>query len=309
GQAGVASGNGTRTTYVEKNTLCKSMNYACLRSTMALHGLENSNCVIRRAFASLIVHGAPFLLRLQVAWPIPGHVMEVTEKGERIMFRNTSPDSSRIAHVGLLAGLLALSVPGLTQSVPFPTYTVGPQPNGAFVVSDGTIITPSGTQVNLGIRVRAKAIALNPTRNHTAAVLTMGTSPSNGNGAVEVFNTQIGKVLQSYSYKGTDSTGSNLGIHYTPNGKYLLFSQDSSHVTIASVNATTGLLSDYAQVSVPMAVDSNGNLTTVKCFPNSPPGTTGSSAIPCGQTVSIVSNGSPTSYPTGIAVSSDSKTA
>jgi len=228
------------------------------------------------------------------------------------MSAKTSRKHSGINPLHLLASLLAtgLSVPALLgQSVPFPTYAVGPQTNGTFVASDGTILTPTGTQVNLGIRVRAKAVALNPTGNHTAAVLTMGTSPSNGNGAVEVFNTKTGVVLQSYSYKGTDSSGSNLGIHYTPNGKYLLFSQDSSHVTIASVNATTGLLSDYAQVSVPMAVDSNGVLTTVKCFPNSPPGTTGSIAIPCGQTVSIVSNGSPTSYPTGIAISSDSKTA
>ena len=149
----------------------------------------------------------------------------------------------------LFVGLLAagLSVPALAQSVPFPTYAPGPQTNGTFVVSDGTIITPAGTQVNLGIRVRAKAIALNPTGNHTAAVLTMGTSASNGNGAVEVFNTQTGAVLQSYSFNGTDSNGSNLGITYTPDGKYLLFSQDSSYVAIASVNATTGLLSDYAQ--------------------------------------------------------------
>ena len=227
------------------------------------------------------------------------------------MFRNASRMSSRFNRLLPLAGLLAagLSVSALAQSVPFPTYQVGPQTNGTFVASDGTILTPTGTQVNLGIRVRAKAVALNPTGNYTAAVLTMGTSPSNGNGAVEVFNTKTGAVLQSYSYMGTDSSGSNLGIRYTPDGKYLLFSQDSSHVTIARVNAKTGLLSDYAQVSVPMDVDSNGVLTTVKCFPNSPPGTTGSVAIPCGQTVSIVSDGSPTSYPTGIAISSDSKTA
>jgi YVTN family beta-propeller protein len=210
----------------------------------------------------------------------------------------------------LIAMLAAgLSVSAFAQSVPFPTYTVGPQSNGTYVVSNGTIITPAGTQVDLGIQVRAKAVAVNPKGNHTAAVLTMGTSPSNGNGAVEVFNTQTGKVLQSYSFNGKDSTGSNLGIYYTPDGKYLVFSQDSSHVTIASVNAATGLLSDHAQVSVPMDVDSNGNLTTVKCFPNSPPGTTGSAEIPCGQTVSLVSDGTSTSYPTGIAISSDSKTA
>jgi YVTN family beta-propeller protein len=250
-----------------------------------------------------------FLERLQVAWPIPGRLMEETERGEQHMFRENSRNNSRIKP--MLIGLLAagLSVTALAQSVPFPTYAVGPQSNGTYVVSNGTIITPAGTQVDLGIRVRAKAVAVNPKGNHTAAVLTMGTSPSNGNGAVEVFNTQTGKVLQSYSFNGKDSTGSALGIHYTPDGKYLVFSQDSSHVTIASVDATTGLLSDHAQVSVPMDVDSGGNLTTVKCFPNSPPGTTGSNEIPCGQTVSIVSDGTSTSYPTGIAISSDSKTA
>jgi YVTN family beta-propeller protein len=227
------------------------------------------------------------------------------------MFRTPSRIHSRINQLRVFAALLAagLSVPALAQSVPFPTYQVGPQTNGTFVVSDGTILTPAGTTIDLGIRVRAKAVALNPTGNHTGAVLTMGTSVSNGNGAVEIFNIKTGTVVQSYSFGGKDSHGSNLGITYTPDGKYLLFSQDSSYVAIASVNATTGLLTDYAHVSVPMDVDSNGVLTTVKCFPNSPPGTTGSIAIPCGQTVSIVSDGATTSYPTGIAVSSDAKTA
>jgi DNA-binding beta-propeller fold protein YncE len=227
------------------------------------------------------------------------------------MSQTASRNHSRTNPLRLLASLLVtgLSVPALLgQSVPFPTYTAGPQTNGNFVVSDGTILTPAGTQVDLGIRVRAKAVALNPTGNHTAAVLTMGTSPSNGNGAVEVFNIQTGAVLQSYSFGGKDSTGSTTGITYTPNGKYLLFSQDSSYVAIASVSPT-GLLSDYAHVSVPMDVNAAGVLTNVTCFPNSPPGTTGSVAIPCGQTVSINSDGTHTSYPMGIAVSPDGKTA
>ncbi len=234
------------------------------------------------------------------------------------MFRNTSRQRSRNnprnrSRVNrlLLAGLLSmgLSTAALAQSVPFPTYTPGPQTNGTFVVSDGTIITPAGTQVDLGIEVRAKAIALNPTGNHTAAVLTMGTSVKNGNGAVEVFNTQTGAVLQSYSFNNKYASGSNLGISYSPDGKYLLFSQDSSYVAIASVGAATGMLSDYARVSVPMDATSSGVLTTVTCFPNSPPGTTGSIAIPCGQTVSLVSDGTSTSYPMGIAISPDAKTA
>ncbi len=230
------------------------------------------------------------------------------------MSQNRFKTNSRVDQLGLLAGLLAtgLSVPAFAQSVPFPTYAVGPQPNGTYVVSDGTIITPAGTQVNLGIRVRAKAIALNPTHNHTAAVLTMGTSVSNGNGAVEVFNTVTGAVLQNYSFGGKDSHGSNLGISYTPDGKYLLFSQDSSFVAVATVDPATGKLSDYAHVSVPIAatvvnVPGYGpvdRLNTVQCFPNSPSGTTGSSAVPCGIPIS-----QGTSYPTGLAISADAKTA
>jgi YVTN family beta-propeller protein len=227
------------------------------------------------------------------------------------MSRN-NPWISRLL-VGLLAG--GLSVPALAQSVPFPTYQVGANQNGSqgpnfpstlpnpWVVSDGQIVTPAGTQVYLGITTRAKAIALNPTGNHTAAVLQMG-APQ----AVTIFNTQTGAVLQTYKPFGTKN-GSSTGIAYSPDGKHLLFSQDSSYVAIANVNPTTGLLSDYVHVSVPMDVNAGGYLTTVTCFPNSPPGTTGSIEIPCGQTVSVVSDGTYTSYPTGIAISPDAKTA
>jgi YVTN family beta-propeller protein len=223
----------------------------------------------------------------------------------------------------MLAGLLAagVSAAALAQSVPFPTYTVGQNANGSkgpnypsnlptpWVVSNGQVITPVGTPVYLGTTTRAKAVALNPTGNHTAAVLQMG-APQ----AVSIFNTQTGAVLQTYSPAGgTDQDGSQAGIAYTPDGRYLLFSQDGSYgpnsfIAIAKVSAS-GLVSDFAQVTVPLAVDANGVLTTVTCFPSSPPGTTGSAAIPCGQTVSINSDGVSTSYPTGIAVSPDSRTA
>ncbi len=220
--------------------------------------------------------------------------------------------------LALVAGLLSvgLATSAFGQSEQFPTYTVGPQPNGSYVVSNGTIITPAGTQVDLGIRVRAKAVALNPnTKTSTAAVLTMGTSAANGNGVVEVFNTKTGAVLQSYnSLAGTDSSGSHVGITYSPDGKYLLFSQDSSYVAIAKVDALTGLLSDYAHVSVPIA----GTLTTIEgqpfdyklnnvtCLPYSAPGTDGSYAHSCGHTSGPFGG---TSYPMGIAVSPDGKTA
>jgi len=206
---------------------------------------------------------------------------------------------SKIKRVSPLASLLAagLSLPALAgaQSLPYPTYVTGPQPNGSWVVSSGQVITPSGTQVGLGIRVRAKAIALNPNvSTHTAAVLTLGTSRGNGNGAVEVFDTTTGVVLQNYVPFGKDSSGSYSGIAYSADGKHLVFSQDSSHVTIANVN-NQGLLQDNAQVSVPP------DNSFISCFPNSPPG---AYANPCGSFYTPS-----TSYPGGIALSKDGKSA
>src|ERR1700760_3140237 len=136
-----------------------------------------------------------------------------------------------VAAVLAAAGLAGTA---LAQSVPFPTYSVGENKNAStgpnypstlgtpWVTSNGQIITPAGTPVYLGITTRAKAVALNPTGNHTAAVLQMG-APQ----AVTVFNTQTGSVLQTYSpAAGKDHDGSSNGIAYTPDGKYLLFSQD-----------------------------------------------------------------------------------
>ena len=243
------------------------------------------------------------------------------------MFRKVS--SNQIRHqrasnsVLTLAGLLAagLGAAAVAQSVPFPRYTVGENkdaPKGPgyppalpapWVVSNGQIITPLGTPVYLGTTTRAKAVALNPKGNHTAAVLQMG-APQ----AVTVFDTRSGAVLQTYSAAaGKDSDGSNTGITYTPDGKYLLFSQDGgsgtgSFIGIASVSSA-GLLSDYAHVNVAMDVNAAGVLTNVTCFPNSPPGTTGSAEIPCGQTVSLTGDGVHTSYPLGIAVAPDNKVA
>ena len=179
--------------------------------------------------------------------------------------RNKSRNRSRINRLRPLASVLAagLSFPALAtaQSVPYPTYLTGPQPNGSWVVSSGQVIDPAGLQVDLGIRVRAKAIALNPNlRSHTAAVLTMGATE-----AVEVFDTNTGVVLQDYLTLGQDSSGSYSGITYSADGKYLVFSQDSSNVTIAKVNAE-GLLEDEAQVSVPP------NSSFINCFPEQPCG-------------------------------------
>jgi len=240
--------------------------------------------------------------------------------------------------VGLLAA--ALSVSALAQSVEFPTYQPGENQNALtgptysaplpdpWVLGSGQIITPAGTQVYLGITTRAKAIALSPSGNGTAAVLQMGAPQS-----VSIFCVAAagcdsgaytqGEVMQNYSTTLGNHSGSSMGITYTPNGAYLLFSEDGgygpAYVGIASVNPSTGLLSNYTQVSVPLDVAGpNSVLTNVTCYPynaannppsGSPPGTTGSIGIPCGQTVSLVSDGAPTSYPMGIAVTPNGNTA
>src|SRR5580658_6969649 len=226
----------------------------------------------------------------------------------RIKVRNKSRNRSQNNRVRPFASLLAagLSFPTLAaaQSVPYPTYFTGPQPNGSWVVSSGQIITPAGIQVDLGIRVRAKAVALNPNvSTHTAAVLTMGTSTTDGNGAVEVFDTTTGVVLENYiPYSptlGQDPSGSYSGIAYSADGKYLVFRQDSSSVTIAKV-ASDGSLEDDAQVSVPPLQPVDPFIT---CFPNSPPASNGD-FIPCG----TFYNPS-TSYPGGVAFSADGRSA
>ena len=221
------------------------------------------------------------------------------------MQMNSFRNSSRIL-AGLIAGLLwmGLSVSAFAQSQYFPTYTPGPLGNGTWVVANGQIITPAGIQVNLiatessGTGVRAKAIALDPNPlangHRTAAVLTLGGKTVTG--AVEVFDVTTGAILQEFVPNG-HANGSTAGIAYTQDGSHLLFSQDNSYVTVASVG-TDGTLTYVTQVNLPV------NLNFITCFPNSPPGTTGSAPIPCGQTVS-----SNTAYPLGLAITADGKTA
>ncbi|HEX5229076.1 MAG TPA: YncE family protein, partial [Bryobacteraceae bacterium] len=218
----------------------------------------------------------------------------MSRKFFRASSRENRKKKSKIKRLGPLASLIAAGLGSaalaVAQSTPFPTYTAGPQPGGSWVVSSGQVITPAGTQVDLGDRVRAKAVALNPNADtHTAAVLTMGASE-----AVEVFDTNTGTVLQIYTALGNDPSGSYSGIAYSADGKYLVFSQDSSNVAIAKVT-TNGLLEDYAQVSVP---PDNSFIT---CFPNSP---IGPYARPCGTFYTPS-----TSYPGGVAFSNDGKSA
>src|SRR5262245_6336679 len=77
------------------------------------------------------------------------------------------------------ASTVAVAAP----STEFPTYTVGPQANGSYVMSTGQIITPAGKVINLTNNltgtispVRAKQVVLNPVNHSFAAVLLMGSS-------------------------------------------------------------------------------------------------------------------------------------
>ena len=242
----------------------------------------------------------------------------MSRKVSRKNSRNDSRNKSRISRLSLLAGLLStgLSVPALAQSVPFPTYTVGPQPDGSYVVSDGTIINPAGIQVDLGIRVRAKAIALNPTGNHTAAVLTMGTSPSNGNGAVEVFNTQTGAVLQSYSTLGNTDSQRQRDRHHLHAGRQVPAFQPGQQLHRHRQGQCGGhalrlrprQCSDRRQPlftfeGTPFAYMVQ---TVGTCCPEQPSGNRWQFML---TTAAIPVGTNPSSYPLGLAVSPDGKTA
>jgi YVTN family beta-propeller protein len=199
---------------------------------------------------------------------------------------------SRLKRLRPLAGLLAmgLAAPAFADpSQPFPKYWTGLQSDGNYVVGNGQVISPAGIQVDLGDRVRAKAIAVNPiAANHTAAVLVMGAIE-----AVEVFDTLTGDVAQIYM-PFQDSSGSYGGIAYSADGKYLMFSQDSSYVALSKVTPD-GLLYDYARVSVP------ADNKFIKCYPDSPPMSYG---VPCGTFYTAS-----TSYPGGVAFSANGESA
>ncbi len=156
-----------------------------------------------------------------------------------------------------LAGLfaLALAAPGLANAAPDPrTRTVGPQRNGTIVASDNQLLTPAGRLVDLGSPVRAKAVAVNPSRRtRSGAVMLMGAAQP-----VIVFNTVTGAVIQRYIPSmmmdgkfSSNSTGSYTGISYSADGSKLLFSQDNNFVSVANVNPFTGELTPAMSVPLP----------------------------------------------------------
>jgi YVTN family beta-propeller protein len=209
----------------------------------------------------------------------------------------TRQSSSMVACV-VSALITASSAVMAGQSTEFPTYTVGPQSDGSYVMSTGQIVTPAGQLISLsnvnGVAgaVRAKALALNPTNSNFAAVLLMGASS-----AVDVINLATGTVVQQYTpFK--DKSGSFTGIAYSPDGKHLLFSQDNSFLSVANVDPQTGLLTDNTHVSLPAsnaAINCDNITEGLKKDP-----VTGL----CGHFYT-----SGTSNPSGVAVSADNKTA
>ena len=207
--------------------------------------------------------------------------------------------SSSIVSCIVAAMIGASSAAMAGPSTEFPTYTVGPQANGSYVMSTGQIITPAGTVINLTNNltgtvspVRAKQVALNPVNKNYAAVLTMGAAY-----AVDVINLGTGKVTQQYSPFG-DSSGSFTGITYSPDGAHLLFSQDNSYLAVANVDPATDALTDNSHVALAAsnaAINCNG---VTEGLPSDP--LTGL----CGH---FYTGG--TANPAGVAVSSDSKSA
>jgi len=153
------------------------------------------------------------------------------------------------------AAALAAAVPALAApSLPFPTYTVGPQADGSIVMSTNQTITPVGTLLKSPVWTRAKAIALNPNpTSHTAAVLEMGVPEVPQLGAptaVVIFDLISGQALQSFS-PGADFSGSYNGITYSADGSKLFFSQASNNLAIATVDTATGLIGGAIQVPLP----------------------------------------------------------
>ncbi len=158
-----------------------------------------------------------------------------------------------------------------------------------WVVSDGTIITPAGTQVYLGITTRAKAVALNPTGNHTAAVLQMG-APQ----AAIIFNTQTGAVLQKLQQRHTETTGSATSASPIRRmASTCCSARTAASLPIVNVDSATGhVTSDVARISVPLDATivnfpafgvSEPVLNTANCTQTvTMPGTDGYDFRPCG---------------------------
>src|SRR5580693_201526 len=118
------------------------MTYAGQTSMMTLLCKKSCKWLIRCANLSHTIH----------EFPLPGATSSCMVDSGLREGRNRKEENNKMVREKLqshslikpmLVGLLAagLSVTALAQSVPFPTYQAGPQTNGSYVVSDGTIIT------------------------------------------------------------------------------------------------------------------------------------------------------------------------
>ncbi len=149
--------------------------------------------------------------------------------------------------IGALA--LSLAAPALADpSVEFPNYTVGPQADGSAVASTAQILTPAGQQVDLGIQVRVKAVAVSPAAP-VAAVLTMGNSV-----AVQIVNLLTGMVTQTFTPSNPNSFGGSFnGITYSADGSKIYYSDlYGTSLQVINVSPTDGSLSDGGFATLPL---------------------------------------------------------
>ena len=159
------------------------------------------------------------------------------------MSRKFLRNNSRIKRLRLLAGLLvavlsfaALAAAQSVRSRPTPSARTRTARRARttldlthpWVVSDGTIITPAGTQVYLGITTRAKAIALNPNTQPHRRRPSDG-RPTGRHDFQHPDRRYPADLQQPISHHTGPIPTAATGIAYTPDGKYLLFSQDGNN--------------------------------------------------------------------------------
>ena len=169
-----------------------------------------------------------------------GCVIEINPRGEchmsRIASRTNSPNKSRIKYLLIALLAMGLSVPALAQSVPFPTYSPGQNTNATTGPTYcAALVQPVGRQRRHNPHPRRHAGLPrhhDPRQGRRAEPHRKSHRRRASNGRVTSrhdFQHQTGAILQTYSaVGGTDPDGSTTGISYTPDGKYLLFSQDGN---------------------------------------------------------------------------------
>ncbi len=215
--------------------------------------------------------------------------------------RNKSRNKFRSNRLRPLAGLLAagLCLAGARRcsvQAYYPTYVAGPQENGSWVVSSGQVINPAGTQVNLGIRGAREGHRAEPQsqdshrrRSHPGNVDVTATGPSRCSTPTP--------AMSCRTTSRSDAAIRAAAIAASPirrTAQYLVFSQDSSNVT-ARQRHCTGLAGRRRP-------DQRAAEQFLHHLLSEQP--SGAYAVPCGTFYTPS-----TSYPGGVAISQDGKSA